>query len=328
MAEPGVRLDCKCTLKKQYVETIKSQIEIVAQSAGVNVRTINTILEQHETSFAIAKKISSSFNVPYSKLFDIVEIEQGLSPKTILHHHRLISAILNKAVKWQILLSNPASRVEIPKVKQTEAHYYDDEQVIHLFKLLTNEPLKYQAAIYIALYGGLRLGEVTGLEWGDINFDEKSLYISKARQYVSGLGTYDKEPKTERSIRHIQLSNGVLNILEKYKREQAQERLRLGSKWVDSGKIFTQWNGLPMFPQTPSQWFNKWLKKSELPKITFHQLRHSHTSILIANGVDIATVSKRLGHSKISTTIDVYTHAIKSKDTIAANLLDDIITKR
>ena len=126
------------------------------------------------------------------------------------------------------------------------------------------------------------------------------------------------------------LINGVFtrlfilhNYCARYNVEQDNERTNLGNKWVYSGKIFVQWNGAPMFPQTPSKWFAKWLAQKELPKITFHQLRHSHASILIANGVDIATVSRRLGHAKISTTIDTYTHAIKSRDTAATNLLDN-----
>jgi integrase len=131
--------------------------------------------------------------------------------------------------------------------------------------------------------------------------------------------------QTERSVREINISFGVLDILRKLVAEQEETRTQLGNQWVDTGKIFTQWNGLPMFPQTPSHWFGKWLKRTDLPPITFHQLRHSHASILIANGVDIATVSKRLGHAKILTTINTYTHTIKSKDTAAADMLDDVL---
>jgi integrase len=325
LGEAGVRLDGKYTLNNKYIELIEPNKKTVATDAVINTRTLQNLLKGNPTSYPIAEKLSKSFGVPVHKMFNSIEIKKGLNPKTILHHHRLISAILNKAIKWQIILSNPSTRVELPKVKPTEATFYDDEQIMQLFRSLIDEPLKYQCAIYIALYGGLRLGEVTGLEWSDIDFEEKSLSITKARQYISGLGTYDIEPKTERSVREIQLSDGVLNILKEYKNEQEAESQRIGDKWVDSGKIFTQWNGLPMFPSTPSQWFNKWLKRTDLPKVTFHQLRHSHASILIANGVDIATVSKRLGHAKILTTINTYTHAIKSKDTAAADLLDDII---
>jgi len=301
---------------------------MVARGSGIHINTLRNILKGNTTTTATAEKLSMFLDVPVSKLFSVSKADKGLNSKTILHHHRLISAILNKAIKWQVLLSNPASRVELPRVRYKEAAHYDEEQVLCMFELLAHGPLKYQAAIYIALYGGLRLGEVTGLEWKDIDFTEKTLSISKSRQYVTGLGTYDKEPKTERGIRKIDLSSGVLDILDRYKEEQDNERTNLGNKWVDSGKIFVQWNGMPMFPQTPSKWFAKWLAQMGLPKITFHQLRHSHAFILIANGVDIATVSRRLGHAKISITIDTYTHAIKSRDTAAANLLDDILTPK
>jgi len=328
LAENGVRLDDKHILNAKYVNLITANKKGAADEAGAHINTIGSLLKGKSITRATADKLSKHLGIPLDKLFLVTKLEKGLDPKAISHHHRLISAILNKAVKWQVILSNPASRVEPPKVRRKEAAHYDEEQVLQMFRLLTDEPLKYQAAIYVALYGGLRLGEVTGLEWQDINFAKKSITISKSRQYVSGLGTYDKMPKTERSTRQIDLSSGVLDILSKYKAEQDEERLTLGDKWIDTGKIFVQWNGMPMFPQTPSKWFAKWIERNGLPKITFHQLRHSHASILIANGVDIATVSRRLGHSKISTTIDTYTHAIKSRDTAAANLLDDIFTSR
>jgi len=326
LAESGVRFDNKYFLVQHFADQISTQKQAIATGANINISTVYNLLKGKPTTSIIAGQLSEYLGITVKKLFNVVESEQGLNPKTILHHHRLISAILNKAVKWQVILSNPATRVELPKVKPKEAACYDDEQVLQLFTLLTNEPLKYQVAIYIALYGGLRLGEVTGLEWSDIDFEEKSISITKSRQYIPGLGTYDKQPKTERSVREIKLSNGVLELLHQYKVQQDNESLRLGSKWIDSKKIFTQWNGLPMFPQTPSQWFSKWLKRTGFPKVTFQQLRHSHASILIGNGADIATVSRRLGHSKITTTINTYTHAMKNKDAIAADLLDDLLT--
>ena len=325
LLENGVRLDSKYTLNCHYIVQIKTQKEAIAEHANINLNTLNAILKGNHTTYKIAGKLSDCLSIPVNKLFNKSETKLGLDPESVRHHHRVISSILSKAVKWQVILSNPATRAEIPKVKRKEAQSYDETQTLHMFELLADEPLKYQSAIYIALYGGLRLGEVTGLDWSDINFEKKTITVSKARQYVLGLGTYDKEPKTERSNREIRLSNGVLDILNEYKKEQEGESLRLGDKWISTGKIFTQWNGLPMFPQTPSKWFHKWIEHNNLPKITFHQLRHTHASILIANGVDIATVSKRMGHARISTTIDIYTHSIERKDTMAAEVLDDVL---
>ena len=328
LAEGGVRWDEKYVLCPKYAGLIDSQRRAVADGAGVHLDTINNLLKGNSTTRIIAERLSQYFNAALNKVFIPAKNKQTLSSKTIAHHHRVISSILSKAVKWQVLLTNPASRVEPPKVKRVEAAHYDEEQVLEMFRLLADEPLKYQVAVYIALYGGLRLGEVAALDWVDIDFEERTLSITKSRQYVPGIGVIEKEPKTERGIRKIGLSDGVLEILMRYKDEQSEESKKLHNKWADSGKILVQWNGVPMHPQSPSKWFGKWLARNNLPKITFHQLRHSHASILIANGVDIATVSKRLGHAKVSTTIDTYTHALKNRDEVAANLLDDILTSR
>lgn len=97
-----------------------------------------------------------------------------------------------------------------------------------------------------------------------------------------------------------------MSLLRRHMKEQLETRLMLGSQWEHSDKVLTQWNGEPMNPQTPSHWLNKWLKANDLPHICFHALRHTHITLLIANGVDIATVSNRAGHNKISTTLDNY----------------------
>jgi integrase len=320
----NMRRDNRYVLNEKYIDDIRYQANDLIVKAAISIKTLDNLLKGNPTVYSIAAKLSDCLNVPLKKLFNATE-GKVLSPKTILHHHRLLSSILNKAVKWGIIVTNPTARVDVPKVKHKEAIYYDDEQALQMFALLSEEPLKYQAAIYVALYGGLRIGEVTALLWSDIDFNEKTISISKTRQFVSGLGSFDKEPKTESSVRKISISSGVIDILREHKDEQEKDRLRFGSQWVETGKVFTQKNGQSMFPNSPSQWFNKWLKRTGLPKITYHQLRHSHASILIANGVDIATVSRRLGHVRISTTIDTYTHPIKRKDSEAADLLDNVL---
>ena len=138
---------------------------------------------------------------------------------------------------------------------------------------------------------------------------------------------FDKAPKTDRSRRVIEMPQSVMIILLKHRDEQSETRFKLGHQWVDNNKVLTQWNGLPQNPQTASQWFKKFLNKHGLPHITLHQLRHTHASLLLANDVDIATISKRLGHSKISVTLDVYSHSIRSRDRTAANKLDDLVTR-
>ena len=167
---------------------------------------------------------------------------------------------------------------------------------------------------------------MTGLDWSDLDYKAKTLNITKARQYTAKLGTYDKKPKTKKSIRTVSMSDDCIYVLEEHKKEQDNQRAILGDKWVESGKIFVQQNGQPMFPETPSSWFSKWIKRKGLPDVDFHGLRHSHASILISQGVDIVTVSRRLGHNDVRTTMAIYAHAYEQNDSKIADLLDDVLS--
>jgi len=176
------------------------------------------------------------------------------------------------------------------------------------------------------LYGGLRIGEVTGMDWASVDFKVKTVSITKSRQYTSKHGTYDKLPKTRKSIRTITLSDDAMYILEEYQKEQERERQKMGEHWIESGKVLVQQNGEPIHPQTPSKWFSKWLARIGLPKITFHQLRHTHASILISQKVDIASIARRLGHNNIQTTLSTYAHAFEEADYEIANLLGSVLS--
>jgi len=117
-------------------------------------------------------------------------------------------------------------------------------------------------------------------------------------------------------------------LLREYRAWQNEEKAKWGNKWIDSAKLFTKENGKPIHPHTPSQWFNRFVTKHNLPPMTFHQLRHTNASLLISQGVDVATVSSRLGHADKSITLKLYTHAIKELDKEAADKLGNLLNKK
>jgi integrase len=249
-----------------------------------------------------------------------------LSDMTILHHFRLVSAILQTALQWQVISFNPAKNVKAPKVKRMPGAYYDEGQTAALLEAVENDPIIYKVLIYLAISTGLRRGELMGLEWDDINFDKTVLTVKRASQYLPGKGTFTKDPKNESSKRVVSLPSSIIVLLKEYRREQLQERLRLGDMWQDSNRIFTTWDGRPMHPDTPSNWFPKFLKRNNLPHIPFHGLRHTAATLLIDKGLNIKAVSARLGHTQASTTINIYTHALKSADRKAADMMEDVFT--
>lgn len=257
----------------------------------------------------------------------IKENKKRLSNNTIVHYHRLLHLMFQTAVKWQLIDLNPISSVEPPKVEKLEAGYYDENEVKELIMALKCEDLKYKAAILLTLSTGVRLGELAGLTWEHIDTANNSIEIVQSSQYIPDKGIFKKCPKNKTSIREVAIPPEVSHLLNEYKIEQNKEQLKCGDKWHDTGYLFTQWNGLPMYPYTISKWFSKFLKRNNLRHITFHQLRHTSATLLINAGENIEEVSKRLGHSNTSTTLNIYAHALKSADKDAAEKMSNILFK-
>lgn len=181
--------------------------------------------------------------------------------------------------------------------------------------------------VVLALATGLRRGELLGLEWKDVNFENNVIEVRQTSQYLPEKGTFTKEPKTEESARVIAVPASVMELLRQHKAEQAQEKLKAGDFWHDTNRLFTTWDGRPMHPDTISKWFSKFLRKHGLPPIYFHALRHTSATLLIAEGISLKNVSTRLGHTDISTTGNIYAHALRSVDQEAAEKLDNILSK-
>ncbi len=251
----------------------------------------------------------------------------GLSERTILHHHRLISAILQDAVEWQVIPANPASRVSPPKVHKKYGNFYDEEQTKALMAAVETEKIKHKALIYLAVFCGLRCGEIMGLEWKDIDLENSTLTVRQAGQYIPGQGAFVKEPKNESSQRVISVPLRVVNVLSLHKAKQEEAAAKLDNLWHGSERVFTTRDGKPAHPEWPSQWFPKFLKRKNLPPLPFHGLRHTAATIMIAQGADIKNLSSRLGHSNISTTGNIYAHALKSVDRDIADKTDAFIEK-
>jgi integrase len=326
LAEEGIRRDVKYLAKSEDFKNLMKQKKLKAvelsKSAKVSPDTIRRIRAGASVTAKTAETISAAFEVKIDSLFTKKEVGQ-LSSQSIKHHHRAISTILSYAVREQCILNNPASRIKV-KVEKKEISYFEEDTLEYMLSLLDGEPLKFKTIIYLAAYSGSRLGEVGGLEWSDIDFENNLMRICRASQYIPGQGTFTKSPKNETSQRIISMPKLIMDLLKTYKAWQNEERLKCGDQWQDSDRLFTQWNGKPMHPSTPSIWFKDFRRKHNLPDVTFHGLRHTNASLLIGQGVDVQTVAKRFGHSKPTTTTSVYSHFLRRPDTEAANKLQNL----
>lgn len=349
LREAGIRIDSKYIAKPELQNLINdrglSHID-TAQASGISDRTFSGMISGMSVSHKTAQAVAKALEVKLDSIFKMNGVPGGLSERTILHHHRLISSILTAAVQWQLILISPADRVKPPAPEKSKAEHFDEIQTDYILQLMESEPIKYQAMINLAIFGGMRLGELSGLDWDDIDMDNNLLRIQQAEQYLPTKGKYTKSPKNESSKRVISLPDTAISIMRKYKLWQNGQKAKLGDLWVDNSHIFTAWNGEPMFPDTPSKWFHKFIAKHNnkimnddripkeekakqlLPEVNFHGLRHTNATLLIGQGVDVTTVSSRLGHARTSTTTDIYSHALKKPDIEAANKLENLFKKK
>ena len=184
--------------------------------------------------------------------------------------------------------------------------------MVRFLDLLNKEPLKYRAFFNLLIYSGFRRGEILGLEWKDIDFENNIISVRRTSCYTAGKGIYTDTTKTKKSQRTLKFPQEIMDILQDFKTEQDKEALRLGDKWVETDRLFVRWNGEPMNNQTPYKWLDNFCEEHDLPFYGIHSFRHLFASMLVNEGVDIVSVSGALGHSTVSTTSNIYCHLLEN----------------
>ena len=248
-----------------------------------------------------------------------------LSCKTAVHHLSFISDVFSYAVRMDIVSDNPCRKVYVPKSEKKEKEIYTIEEIGRLFELIENEPMKYQMFFTLAIYSGFRRGELMGLEWKDIDFEYNIIHVRRTSNFISGVGTYTDTTKTQSSKRSMKFPQHVMDMLRDYKSEQDKQSQLMGSKWVETDRLFTKDNGEPMFNGMPYKWLKKLCEKNGLPFYGLHSIRHFFASSLINANVDVASVSSALGHSAISTTTSIYLHAFQDANARASEAIANVL---
>ena len=285
---------------------------------------IKSAIIKRNLSKKSADAISNALNKKLLDIFNVEHPDRVLSASTVHTYHRMISSILSKAVKWGYIPFNPCANAELPKMERKEAPYMDEDDVKRFLTLLLDAPLKWRMMVILDLFSGYRRGELFGLCWSDVDFESETINVGTSASYVKGFGVFDDTTKSETSTRITKLSRIVFSLLREYKRWQDTQREACGDYWKDTdGRVFTGEDGRRIHPDSLTKWVKAFLRKHGFPEdLRLHSLRHTAVSLMINDGVNIVTVSKRIGHAQVSTTSNIYAHMIRSADEKAAQVAD------
>lgn len=320
------KVDLKARLKTKGL-TFSS----VKEQTGIALNTISAACQGKSILESKAQLIADTLEEPITTLFIVEKDESPLSNKTVCEYHRLISTILAQADKEMLIPFNPASKATPPKLKHKDANYFELEDVEKILACVENEPLKWKVIVHLLIITGCRRGEIAGLKWDCIDWKNNRIHICRNLLYSVEIGVYEDSTKTEESDRYVALPAETMELLKEYRRFYLSRANAFGSLWHNTNYLFFQETtdnaGEPMNPDSINKFLQGFSKRHNLPHINPHAFRHTQASILYFNGIDSVSISKRLGHSKVSTTSDIYAHIIKQADKQSAETIADVILR-
>lgn len=227
-----------------------------------------------------------------------------------------------------MLSSNPANHVEIPNPKSPSVDFWEEDQIKVFLQHAKENATPSQYMLFLtAVRTGLRRGELLGLRWQDIDLNAKTLSVKRTITTKMDGTLYEGKPKTKSSQRTVSLDEELIIHLKQYHKRIVRQQELLGEAWDRADLVFPSTVGTPINPSNLRRTFNRIIAKAELPKITFHDLRHCHATLMLKAGVNPKIVSERLGHSSIKVTLDTYSHVLPGLQAEAAELFADLLRK-
>jgi integrase len=277
----------------------------------------------HLGAAPIQKLRTIDFAELYGKLQASKPGGAGLAPRTVGHVHRLLHRIFGHAVKWTVIARNPVSSAEPPRVRGAEIQILTPDQITQVLAALRGR--RVYPVVVIGLATGMRRGEIVALRWGDIDLDGGKIRIERSLEETKA-GLAVKEPKTKAGRRVVAIPASIVAELRAHWRAQQEQRLALGlGKATVDDPVFPRPDGSLWPPDRLSSTWAKTVAVLKLPKVTFHALRHTHVSQLIAAGLDVVSVSRRVGHSNPTVTLSLYAHLFGNTDERAAAAVEDAL---
>jgi integrase len=250
-------------------------------------------------------------------------IEKGIGPRTVCIVHNVLHAAMGKAVRHGLIAANPTQGATLPSYLHNEMRMLDPGQVNRFLAAAKESP--YYALYHLAITTGMRLGELLGLKWSDLDWTTRTIRINRQKQDVPGKGSSLVEPKTRSGRRTIFLGKSSMEALRFQQAYLSTRRAKKGDLWTEMDLIFPNTVGkLGDYSNIRSD-FNHVLNEAGIPRIRFHDLRHTAASLLLNHNVPVIVVSQILGHTRPSVTLDIYTHVFTIMQGEAAAVMDRII---
>lgn len=247
----------------------------------------------------------------------------GLSPRTVVHMHRVLRQALRQAVDWEMLARNPTDKIKPPKVEKKEMRALDASETAALLEAI--RPTRMFMPVLLAVTSGMRRGEIAALRWRSVDLDSAQLEVKVSAEQTRA-GVREKETKSGRA-RTVTLTALAIEELRRHKVRQAEELLRLGMRQSDDNYVVAQADGQPLKPNSLTHEFVRFIAGSKLPGIRFHDLRHTHATQLLKSNVHPKIVQERLGHEDITTTLNLYSHVLPGMQDAAAKRVDLALRK-
>ena len=315
-----------------YIQTYINQKEKRVEDSTVrNVENSLKRMAKVYGEYKIEDITSAMLDDYFTGLLDTTSEKTGelLAIGTIIKEFRYVGTFFKTAANKNIIPVNPMLKIECPKHRKGEARKtrreYTRDEILRLIKEINTLPIEWKALLRFALDSGCRRGEIMGLTWENVNFDKGTVLICQSLSFLSGKGYTLKAPKTH-EIRTIDISSDVMKILKEWKTFQAKNNLEKG--FPCNGYVFTSLEtGEHISHNCMNYYVNHLAKVCGMDGLHPHEFRHMMASMMIGMGVDILTVSQRLGHKNVSITLDVYSHAMRDNQKKAAQMLADTFYK-
>ena len=254
----------------------------------------------------------------------LTKVKNGTGTRIINVIHSIINNSLNKAVKLGRIQNNPARVVSPPKYTSPEMDFYTEHEITQL--LLAVKGTSIDALIHLALTTGLRQSEILGLKWSDVDWDRNTISIRRQLRRKHKKPNYFSSLKTKSGIRTISVGINTMQKIREHYQIQKEKRDRDRQEWEDNGLLFPTSVGTPMGQDNLYRRFKAIIRSSGLRDIRFHDLRHTAASLMLNHGISPLIVAKRLGHSKVSITLDTYGHLLPGMQQESADFIDNLIT--